>query len=76
MRNRCLRSENPVDGGGRNDETPLPRISGGTYVDIDGDAARYLECGPYSVQTLREPGHRALEGRRKVTIVLAEDPGK
>ena len=45
-------------------------------MDIDNDAARYLECGSNRGQILREPGHGALEGRCKNTTVRAEDPGK
>ena len=45
-------------------------------MDIDDGAARYFEYGSYRGQILREPGHGALEGRRKNITVRAEDPRK
>jgi hypothetical protein len=35
-----------------NSEDLLPKSSGGTYVIIDDDAARYLECGSHRGQIL------------------------
>ena len=68
-------SESP-GGEGRNYKDPLPRRIGGTYMDIDDNAARRLEYGSHRGQILREPGQGALEGRRKITTKYAEDPGK
>ena len=52
-----LSKEHGPNPGGRegNDEDLLPKSSGGTYVDIDNDAARYIECGSHRGQILREP---------------------